>query len=264
MTSGVTEEDEEGFLIISSSSLYILNVSPWSLYNGIILRSNHAFFTWLYRRRPWLKGCANVCSAPACLHVHICNSSDHALGKFKLSSFTVGWPLTSADNRGPEDGNEVQGSGTQSLPTQAQIHTVRPSPPPPYKCATPTKGRDAFSRMHPFSSEPSGPSSVGFRFPGNPATRRRHPCTNKPPSGTEMGSDLCPSSSSGWRIWVMLFREYSSFHRVALLQSSSLLVSSLLGRHLKRWVLQRALTLFCLCQGPKRFPLTHIHPVFVP
>lgn len=57
-----TEEDEESFLIILSS-VYIVNVSPWSLYNGIILRSNHAFFTWLYHRWPWLKDCFNVWSA---------------------------------------------------------------------------------------------------------------------------------------------------------------------------------------------------------
>lgn len=47
----------------SLSSIYIVNVSPWSFYSGIILRSNHAFFTWLYHRRPWLKGCLNVWSA---------------------------------------------------------------------------------------------------------------------------------------------------------------------------------------------------------
>lgn len=62
-TSPLAEEDEEGFLVLSSSSVYLVNVSPWSLYNGIILRSNHAFFTWLYHRRPWLKGCLNVWSA---------------------------------------------------------------------------------------------------------------------------------------------------------------------------------------------------------
>lgn len=62
-TSAFTDEDEEGFLIISSSSVYLVNVSPWSLYNGIILRSNYAFFTWLYHRRPWLKGCLMVGSA---------------------------------------------------------------------------------------------------------------------------------------------------------------------------------------------------------
>lgn len=51
-TSAFTDEDEEGFLIISSSSVYLVNVSPWSLYNGIILRSNCAFFTWLYHHDP--------------------------------------------------------------------------------------------------------------------------------------------------------------------------------------------------------------------